>query len=177
MSQVKTRLVRNIIKITCGLLFLLAMELFLTYVTPFVPHEPQIKQERFTHSLVQNMLISQKCFGLQGRCEIDEIGVTFHLSFTGFTLAIPSANFLNITGWGDRKGWRLEKTYFGRRILSVSNSEGVTIATFRQLLFNKSSYGDFGSYISFDQDKGKIFISNKVYGFFSENEVGWVIEY
>lgn len=119
----------------------------------------------------------QDCYGFEGVCALDSLGVRLELVFHGIALKTPSPNFLNMSGWGDNRGWSIEKKYFGTRELKVISTDNQETASFTQSFWNTASYVSFDSLIAIDRHSSRLYVSSEPFGYLSPAiyERGWAV--
>lgn len=125
----------------------------------------------------EEMLLSLRCVGFTGSCEIPEVGLKLVMSFEGSQFAKPIPKFLNISGFGDNKGWGTQTHYFGHRVLTISNPQGIEVAKLHQQLWNTGAYADFSQILAFDLAAKKLFISAGQWGFNNAQDFAYVVTF
>ncbi len=170
------RWLRKIFGFVVGLV-LVAVVWFYRVNSPFQSDSTTIETFKYFERTTDELRLVSRCTGFVGVCEFSEFGLRLELSFEGFTLRKPSPQFLNMSGFGDRRGWRLATNYYGWRELRLLNSTGVVLGKFRQFLWNTTAYSDFGQILAVDVASRKLFVSQRQFGFMAVNEPGWVVRY
>ncbi|QDK44556.1 hypothetical protein DOM22_04970 [Bdellovibrio sp. ZAP7] len=158
-------------------IFILGVAWFFSINQPF--ESATLKRENIALSprSREEMQLSLRCVGFTGSCEIPEAGLKLVMSFEGSQFAKPIPKFLNISGFGDNKGWGTQTHYFGHRVLTITNQQGIEVAKFHQRLWNTGAYADFSQLLAFDLSAKKLFISAGPWGFNSTQDIAYVLTF
>ena len=126
-------------------------------------------------SVVQSSKLLENCFGFEGECRLEQLGVILKLNFSGLKIRKPT--YILFSLMGGMRGWRLIETFYGLRKLSITKIDGTSLGEFTQTIWNTSGYSDFSQILFINLAKREIMVSSTKYGFNSVHEDGYVVRY
>lgn len=117
--------------------------------------------------------LASKCFGFTGVCDFEKLNLKLSLVFKGVQIKKP---FFNLSLVGGNDGFQMRTYYFGKRLLTITDSKGVIIKEFSQIIWNTSAYSDFSQILFFKPKDKKLYISGRD-GFQAVNELAYLVDY